>query len=133
MKKYAPILENKTKGLMPFYMYSVLGYYSWIAYKENNWIEAEKQGIEALKIHNNTPVPNANIKWTLAAIYIAQNRYDEAIGQLKDILLPYQFKTDENIANKLRSAFAFWDEGAHKSAQQELDRVLELAHNYLYF
>lgn len=133
VRKYVVVMEEKTKSKLPFYMFSVKGLYCWLALKSGDFQEAETLGLEALKIHNNAPAPNAYIHWFLAVIYINQKRYAEAIPQLKDILLPYQIKTNRKVVDSLQNIFDLWHNNKHEYLDSALKELLELAQQYNYF
>ena len=126
VQKYAPIMEEKATGKIPVYLFVVKGLYGWLAWKEGNWAEVEKQALEALKIHNQIPIPNYIVKWPLIVTYVTQQRYAEAIPHLKDLLLPYQVKIRKEVESVMLEAIAQWESGQVAQAQIALNRLMDL-------
>lgn len=132
VRKYATMMEEKAKGKIPFYLSSVYGFYGWLAWKENNLGETEKNALEALKIHNQALTPNQFMKWPLVAAYITQQRYQDAIPHLKDILLPHQMKPGKAVAEIIQHTINLWEEGKTDTAIHELHKIIPLAQSYRY-
>jgi len=129
-QKRTPIMEERATGKLPFYLFVVRGLYGWLAWKEGDLAEAEKQALEGLKIHNQASIPNSLLKWVLVATYVTQHRYTAAIPHVKDLLLPYQYKIPNEVESVMLMAIAYWESGQIKQAETELNRLIELAQTY---
>lgn len=127
------IMEEKATGKVPFYLFPVKGFYSWLSWKENDLSGAEKYALEALKIQNQAPTPNGVAKWPLLASYIAQNRISEAIPHVQDLLLPYQIKIRQEVVDVMEKAIQQWQNEEIDLTKESMINVIAMAqaHHYL--
>ncbi|MBK8080615.1 MAG: AAA family ATPase [Saprospiraceae bacterium] len=130
VRKYANIMEEKATGKLPFYLFAVKGFYSWLAWKEGDLIEAEKQALGALNILNQVSIPSSWIKWILIDLYVEQQRYNEAIIHIRDLYLPYQFRIHPIVAEVLQDVLDKWDDNETESIQIKFIKVIEIAKEF---
>ncbi len=132
VKKYTPIMKVKLKGNMIYYMCMINAFNSWLAWKEKNWEESIRLGLEGMLIQNKAPVPSNISQFCLLGSYIMLNKYEDAIEVSKDLLLPHLFKLPLDIESSIELALNYYDNQETESMIKELKNLLVIAQKNKY-
>jgi tetratricopeptide (TPR) repeat protein len=124
------VLEITTEKKDPIYVAIAKGAIAWVAWRQNQLTEAEREAKQSLAIWEYLPdaFPFRWIAlWPLLASTLAQDRLAEAIEAAQALFGPHQQLPPPELAGILIAALQAGDKGQMVEARLLLDQAIELA------
>jgi tetratricopeptide (TPR) repeat protein len=128
-------LEIATKLGMVEYIAMAKANLAWVAWRQENYAEAEKIATKALDLWHGMDDPYGfgwMALWPLIAIALHRQDSSAAIGFARGLLAENQHPLPETLLNAIRKACDEWQNGAQENATADLSSTMRLARELSY-